>query len=96
VVQTGFMKLNTELETASKCVPPSFCPLKLSLTPVNQTKILVTNEGYCVIIGTNILVIRSDMKKYSVGGGRGYILRGDWRVLIYEVLCLASVVASDC
>jgi len=52
----------------SKCVLPSFCPLKLSLTPVNQTKVLVTNEGFCVIIGAKILVIRLDMEKCS--GGR--------------------------
>jgi hypothetical protein len=49
----------------SKCVLPSFCTLKLSLTRANQTKVLVTNEGYWVIIGAIILVIRSDMEKYS-------------------------------
>ena len=67
VVQRGFVKLHTETELLSKCVLPNFCPLKLSLTPVNQTKVLVTNEGYCMIIGTNIFVIRSDMEKYRGG-----------------------------
>jgi hypothetical protein len=51
----------------SECVLLSFCPLKLSVTAVNQAKVLVKNEGYCVIIGANILVIRSDMEKYCEG-----------------------------
>ena len=67
-MSTGFMKLHTETNCFLNAFCPVFAPLRF-LTSVNQPKVLVINEEYSVIIGANILVIRSDMK-YRCEGDR--------------------------